>query len=640
MRNKTTLILFFAFTYIAQAQQFSEKHFKDIVESEKKANAWKISPKLFSSTSDYDIVYHRCSWQVNPAAVYIAGNIVTYFKPLVANFDSIKFDLSDSLTVDSVKYHSTALLFTHIGNVITAFLPAVIPANILDSISVYYKGVPPSTGFGSFDTTMHAGVPILFTLSQPYGASDWWPCKNSLTDKVDSVDVIVITPNGNKVASNGVLVSVTPSGPNKIFYWKHRFPIATYLICFATTNYSEYTHSIPFGATNTLVQNFVYPEDSSYAASKTPDIIPVMQLYDTLFGIYPFANEKYGHAEFGWGGGMEHQTMTFCGDFYHELIAHELGHHWFGDKVTCASWEDIWLNEGFASYVTGLTYEHMFGGIYWMIFKSTRIDNVTSQPDGSVWCNDTTDVNRIFDGRLSYDKGAMILHQLRWVIGDSAFFTAIGNYLTDPALSYGFAHTSDLKAHFETSSGQNLTWYFNDWFTGEGFPTYNITWNQSGSMVNFTVNQTQSHVSVPFFELPIPVEFKNAAQDTIIRFNHTSSGQTFSVTLPFVVDSVKFDPELWIISRNNTVTSVQENELAQQVSIFPNPAHDKLQVTLGKSYPNMSLKLLDVSGRTVKTLTANGMKAISVDMNGIAKGNYVLQLCAGKVSASKNIIVK
>jgi aminopeptidase N len=363
-------------------------------------------------------------------------------------------------------------------------------------------------------------------------------------------------------------------------------------------------------------------------------------LYDTLFGVYPFSDEKYGHAEFGWGGGMEHQTMTFVTAFDHELIAHELGHHWFGDKVTCASWRDIWLNEGFATYLTGLTYEHMFGGIYWPIYKSLKLNSITSAPGGSVWCSDTTDVNRLFDGRLTYDKGAGILHQLRWVIGDSAFFSAIRNYLNDPALSYGFAHTSDLKAHFEASSGQNLTWYFNDWFTGEGFPTYQISWGRSGNTVSLTVNQTQSDPSVPFFELPLPIEFKDATHDTIVRLSNTFSGQTFSVTLPFTVDSVKLDPELWLITNYNTVNSVYENELAKQVSVFPNPAHDKVQVVFARPFANMSLKLVDISGKTVKEASANGMKNISIDLGGIAKGNYILRLSSDKLIANKKVIIQ
>jgi len=642
LKHRILLFLFSFFIGFAQAQMPTDKHFQDIALNEMKANAGKIDPVPFNSVSDYHITYHRCEWVVDPAVNHIAGKITTYFKPLVANFNAIRFNLTDSLSVNSINYHGTLLPFTHSGGLITATLPAVVGINALDSVSVTYAGVPPSSGFGSFIKGVHSGVPVIWTLSEPYGASDWWPCKNSLTDKADSIDVIVTTPTGNKVASNGLLVATTPSGANTVFHWKHRYPIATYLICFATTNFSVFSYNVPYGATNVLVQNFIYPEDSAGAnnANNLQDIIPVMQLYDTLFGMYPFADEKYGHAEFGWGGGMEHQTITFCSAFYHELIAHELSHHWFGDKVTCASWQDIWLNEGFASYVTGLTYEHMFNGQYWMAFKSSRINSVTNLPDGSVWCNDTTDVNRIFDSRLSYNKGAMILHQIRWVIGDSAFFAALRNYLTDPNLSYGFAHTSDLQAHFEASSGQSLGWYFNDWFYGQGYPSYQIDWNQTASTVNLTVNQTQSHPSVSFFKLPLQIEFKGAGHDTLIRLSDTLQAQAFSVTLPFTVDSVKLDPALWLITKNNVVTSLNDNELSQQIKIFPNPASDKLQVTFAQPFANMTLKLMDINGRTMKLLSAEGMHTVTIDLSSFAKGAYLLQFNSGRNTATKKIIVQ
>lgn len=642
-------ILFFSLFAHAQLVPFSEKDQEAIARSEMHAHvglpaeasakAGKLNQSTLYTINNYDIKYHRCVWNIDPAVRFIKGEITTYFKPSTAALDSIHFNMSDSLTADSVKYHNSKLTFSHGGDILAIAIPSVIAINTLDSVSVFYKGVPTSTGFGSFIQDTHSGTPVIWTLSEPYGASDWWPCKNSLTDKADSIDVIVTTPKAYRAAGNGLLVSETLSGTNKIYHWKSRYPIATYLICTAVTNYVQYSHNVPFGANNLPVLNYVYPEDSAAAALQTPDIVPVMQLYDTLFGIYPFKDEKYGHAQFGWGGGMEHQTMTFITSFGHELIAHELGHHWFGDKVTCASWRDIWLNEGFATYLSGLTYEHMFNGYWWMNFKRGRINNVTSQPGGSVWCDDTTSVGRIFDSRLSYAKGGMILHQLRWVIGDSAFFAAIRNYLNDPKHAYGFAHTSDLQSHFEVSSGQNLAWYFNDWFTGQGFPSYQLKWDQRNDTINLIVIQTQSHASVPFFELPLPIEFKNQTHDTIVRISNTFSGQSFSIKIPFPVDSVKIDPMLWLITANNTVTSVKENQLPQ-FSVFPNPAHNKLYVTLSKAVDHLKVKITDVSGRTIKEISANGLKELEINTDGVAGGFYFIQFVSGNNVSCQKIIVQ
>jgi aminopeptidase N len=639
-------ILFFSFAFcflLVKAQQApTNEQFLKLVESEKQAHVSITTPTPLTTISDYDVIYHRCEWQVDPAVRSITGKVTTYFKPLTTNFDSIKFNLTDSLTVDSVKYHNSPLLISHSGNIINALLPSVIPMNTLDSVSIYYHGVPANSGFGSFVQSTHSATnntPVIWTLSEPNGASDWWPCKNSLTDKADSIDVIITSPSAYRAASNGLLVSETIIGSNRICHWRHRYPIATYLICLAVTNYVQYTSYVPFNLTNLLELSYVYPEDSANVVTQTPADIPIMQLYDSLFGIYPFMKEKYGHVEAGMT--EEHQTMTFFGitSFGFETLAHELAHHWFGDKITCASWHDVWLNEGFATYLSGLCYEHMQNGYWWMPFKVMRMNWATSVPNGSVWCPDTLDYNRIFDSNLSYGKGAMILHQLRWILGDATFFAAINNYLNDPLLAYGFAHTYDLQHHFEIASGQNLTWYFNDWFTGKGFPSYQINWNQVTDTVHLTVNQTQSDPSVTFFALPLPIEFKNATKDTIIRLQNNFSGQNFSVHIPFNVDSVKLDPQLWIITANNLVSSVNENEILKYVSVFPNPVHDHLQIIFSKPFDNMTMKLLDVTGREIKNIFANNKSNVTIDCKETASGFYLLQFNSAGQTASKKIII-
>ena len=226
--------------------------------------------------------------------------------------------------------------------------------------------------------------------------------------------------------------------------------------------------------------------------------------------MYPYSKEKYGHAEFGWGGGMEHTTMTFMGGWNRGLIAHELAHQWFGNKVTCGSWEDIWLNEGFATYLAALVIENFDGETSFKAWRSSSINYITSQSSGSTFVTDTTSVNRIFDGRLSYNKGAMILHMLRYKLGDDPFFQGIKNYLADPKIAYGYARTIDLQRHLEAVSSIDLTEFLNDWFLGEGYPTYQVTWyqNPTNKEVQFTVNQNQSHSSVSFFEMPLACKSK------------------------------------------------------------------------------------------------------------------------------------
>ncbi|MBE0648227.1 MAG: T9SS type A sorting domain-containing protein [Bacteroidales bacterium] len=639
MKTSLLLLIFFS-SFISLAQNpFSPDQLDEIAAMEMKANLGRFSLPIGNLITDYDIRYHRCAWEVDPAQRFIQGEVTTWFVPISAGFDTLRFNLSASLTVDAVMYHSVSIAFIHANEMLTIPLPSAIGLSVLDSISVFYQGVPPSTGFGSFNTEEHNGIPVMWTLSEPYGASDWWPCKNGLTDKADSMDIFITHPSGNRAASNGILVSEIAIGDEMTAHWKHRYPIATYLVCLAVTNYATYSDWVPYETSLVEVLNYVYPEDSASAAIQTPGVIPVMQLFDTLFGLYPFANEKYGHCQFNWGGGMEHQTFTFMGSFGHELVAHELAHMWFGDMVTCGSWEDIWLNEGFATYLSGLTYEHMFNGVWWKPFLRNRMDKVTAWPDGSVWCNDTTSVGRIFDSRLSYAKGAMILHQLRWVIGDDAFFTAVNNYLYDPDLIYGFAYTSDLKAHLEATAGQDLTWYFDDWYTGQGYPSYQINWSQSGDSVMLLIGQTQSNPSVPFFELPLPIQFKNQTQDTIIRLDHHFSGEVFNLSIPFQVDSVKLDPELWLITTNNQISSIPENSIDKEILVAPNPVRDRLQITFFKSFETMIIQVVDESGKMVQESDASNMRSVTLNFEGRSSGFYFIRFLSGDGTYLRKIVV-
>ena len=620
----------------------------NIPEMEQKAQSAKSKSMLSGAANTYDLKYHRCIWAVDPAINYIKGAITSYFKPTVSGFSTMQFDLDNSFTIDSVKYNNTNLSFAQLpSSILEITFPTVLPSNILDSVSVYYQGIPPNTGFGSFIQTTHGTppTPVIWTLSEPFGARDWWPSKQDLNDKIDSLDIIVTVPSGNRVASNGVLKSETISGTDKIFHWKTKHPIAAYLVAIGVTNYSVYSDFVPLSPTDSIeVLNYVYPEDFISAQTLTPDIINVIKLYDSLTITYPFADEKYGHAQFGWGGGMEHQTMSFVVSFNHSLIAHECAHQWFGDHVTCGSWQDIWLNEGFATYFEGLTEERYFPAV-WYAWKLDKITSVTSLPDGSVLCDDTTSVGRIFNGRLTYNKGSYLLHMLRWKMGDAAFFLGIKNYLNDPTLAANYAKTPDFKAHMESVSGLNLTSFFNEWYYNQGFPSYQINYSQIGTAVNITASQTQSHPSVSFYEMPIPIKFIGMlGQDTTIVFDHTFSGQTFSATVNFPILSAQFDPELWIMSANNTSTGITNYEFNDEINIFPNPTNENITLYfLLKNQEDLKIELIDITGKkiinTIETFSS-GTSTKLINLEVFANGIYALKITGRDINFTQKVIKK
>jgi len=599
------------------------------------------------TTNNYDLKYHRFFWFINPAQRYISGSVTSYFVATSGIMNSLQFQLTDSLSADSALFNGNITKVDHTDNVITIPLNPAVSFGKLDSVTVFYHGVPGMSGFGSFENYVHNGAPSMWTLSEPYCASDWWPSKNDLTDKIDSIDVFVVMPKGNHVASNGILVSETPwNTTSTLAHWKHRYPIASYLIAIAVTNYARYSDYYKTGSDSIEVLNYVYPEDSLDLRAKTPDVLKSMALFEQLFSPYPFRKEKFGHAECNIGGGMEHQTMTFLGknSFNHFIFTHELAHQWFGDMITCGSWGDIWLNEGFATYCLGLSDEFLSGENTFKSYMNDARSTILSQPQGSVFCNDTTIVPRIFSSSLTYYKGAYLLHMLRWLLGDTDFFQGLRIYLNDPGLKYGFAHTSDLKKHLENQSGKDLTRFFADWFYGTGIPGYNVQVKQQQDLNTLvTIDQTQFNSNVSFFNMVLPIEFKGAKNDTIISFDHTYSGQKFEFNPYFRIDSVFFDPKNKILFYQSAVilnqVTLLQNVNDNNISILPNPANGILNVQHSSGILNL-IQILNLEGKSESVLpTKQDDSLLVLNIQALQPGMYILKLGTADWIETKKFVV-
>lgn len=626
------LLLFFTF---AHAQ---DSELEAIAKSE---SLRFINPTIFQNATtksdNIDVTYYNCYWNIDPSQNFISGNVQVNFHLTSSNADTLYFDLSNSLVCDSIVFHQQSVSFLHQNNQLLISALGILSN---DSIIIHYHGVPSSSGFGSFKQGTHQGSPIIWTLSQPYGASDWWPCKNTLNDKADSIDLFIDVPSDRVAVSNGILINQQSNGNSKTYHWKHQFPIASYLIAFAVTDYSLIEFNVPFDTTNTLVQNYVYPEDSVFASTQLLNIIPTMQLFDSLFGVYPFYKEKYGQAQFGWGGGMEHQTISFITNFGHELMAHELAHHWFGDKITCNSWEDIWLNEGFATYLSGLTYEYLYPANYWLQFKKGKINSVTSLKWGSVKCSDTTSVGRIFNSRLTYNKGAMILHQLRFVIGDQPFFTALRNYLNDATLAFKNATTTNLKIHFETTSGLNLDEYFNSWYEEEGYPSYKIVWSQLGNQVALNCSQTTSDSSVGFFKLPVPIQLVGDNKDTMLILENNFNYQNFSFNVSFKVDTIIINPNADIITAQSIALSQKQENISQYYfSIIPNPANDYINLNFNELQNNFQIQLVDMTGKVALNQKYAEAQSVNLPSTNLSNGLYYVNVMAKEFTTGQFVVV-
>lgn len=593
------------------------------------------------ASQNFKVNYYRCNWYIDPAIRYITGTVTVYFT-LTASTNSIKLDLSNSLQTDAVTGTKVSG-FTHTSDVLSINFTSSFAAGYRDSINISYHGVPDNTGFGSFITDVHNGIPVAWSLSEPYGSKDWWPCKNNMQEKADSLDVFIKHPSQYKAASNGLLQSevLVDNGLKLITHYKHRYPIATYLVCFAVTNYTVFENNIPLGSTNLPMITYCYPESKTLFESRTPLVINAMKLYHEKFGDYPFLKEKYGHVQFNWGGGMEHQTNSFIVTASESLMAHELAHQWFGDKVTASGWENIWLNEGFATFCTYYYLENK-SSTPTTFYRKALIRDVTSEMGGSVKVYDTTDLNAIFSSRLSYNKGAFLLYMLRHKISDSLFFKGVKTYLNTPGVAYGNATTNDFKKIMENVGGQNLDRFFYQWYEKEGYPSYDIKWSSLGdNYVRLQINQQSSHPSVLFFETELDLKFISGSREKTITVDSKFNGQVFLQDIGFIPDTVIVDPEAWLLSKNNSSTKINlPNSGAGAATVFPNPLQTSSKLYLHDFKETVAeVNIFAANGQLVLSRTVNlvnGTTLINLNTTNWSRGVYTAKI----TSASEKIHVR
>ena len=633
MKQFYVLALMLSFIQIFAQNEEAER--KSMIRNEAQRYAKMIDYNVNPNTLNYDLKYQRLEMDLDPALYFVKGTVTSHFVPN-ENISSIYFDLSNVLTVSEVKYHGVNLAFTQLSTKeIKIDFSTPITSGTLDSLSIKYAGAPDTAGSAgdAFTTSTQGGTPVLFTLSEPYGAQEWFPTKQSMNDKIEKLDIMITTPSQYNVASNGKLFSEkTLPGNKKLTFWQTNYPIPAYLVALGITNYTKFNDTM--GNPPFPFVNYVYPSTASNSGTManinwTKDL---MNMFEEYFGPYPYRDEKYGHMQFGWGGGMEHATMSSMGGFSKPLIAHELAHQWFGDKVTTGAWNDIWLNEGFATFGAHLANEKLImTNNQFRSFLLDEMNFVTSEPGGSVYVSDANlgSTWTVFSSRLSYSKAGYVVRMMKWILGDVVFYQALKEYHSRPNLAYNYVRTDDLKNSLLQSTGKDFTEFFNDWIYGQGYPTYQIKWNQTADKVlRFKVGQTQSHPSVSFYEMPLPIKVTGTAGQVVyLTLDHTSNNQGFAEALPFNVASVQFNYDYQMLTRGSTVTKdtgilAVSDASNNDLRIYPNPVKD--QLSLDGISNNENYEIFSLDGKRVKSGTLSTKKAINV--NALTKGVYILKI--------------
>ncbi|MFT5515013.1 MAG: aminopeptidase N [Rhodothermales bacterium] len=601
-----------------------------------------------SSPSSFDAGFYDLNLRVELSPNWLVGR-VGVFGTATTTMSELTLDLDSAMRVDSV--HSGAgerLTFSHQADGLVITLPSARAAGQPVGVTVFYQGLPEGGALGGFVfDDLANGSPVVWSLSEPYSARTWWPSQDHPSDKADSVWVTVDAPRPMTVGSNGLAEEVQDlPGDYRRFVWRHRYPIATYLVSVAIAEYDvhEQDYLRPPGLAAQLgpltlpLIHYSYAGNGAFLGSHPQfgfqyitEILPVLEGW---FGAYPFAREKYGHAQFTFGGAMEHQTLSSMTTNYRGTMAHELAHQWFGDMISPRTWPHLWLNEGFATYGE-LAYwkESEFEGVYDQIFDIYF--NRALEASGTVVVQDTTDVLDMFAHSRVYSKGWMVLRMLEGLIGEEDFRQVLRSYAEDPALQHGTATTADFQRIAEEVSGIDLQRFFSQWLTnGTGHPVYEATWGyraEAGAWhIDLTLTQTQSETqsNTPVFEMPVwlHVETRGGPEDLLV-FNGART-QRYSLRTAAEPISLAVDPDRWILRGPDVKTTgvVQGEEFPRlpALSLYPNPAVDRLTLESSDPIPFLA-RVLDALGREVARVSMPAFGRVTIPLTGLASGVYAVQ---------------
>lgn len=465
----------------------------------------------------------------------------------VTLLDTIVFNFYDNMAISTLLMNNNEQRYTRSDNKI--FIPCAITEKDTFRISIVYSGTPLMEDYTSFVFGEINEIPLVYSINEPISASRWFPSNDIPTDKV-LLDMR-ITADSNLVSiSNGKLISVNSSNDKKTYYWKTIYPISTYLISLNTSKYAHFEDTYT-GLLNQKMDIHYFPVINHLEEAKTDweDHPQMIKVFAELFGEYPFIEEKYGVTEFLWmSGAMEHQTITSVGynlstgrKYFNDILIHELAHQWWGNAVGPATWKDIWLNEGFATYSEALYDEALYGkgGLSGAMnrFYSIYFNGTLYNPE------------ELFS-KTVYDKGAWVLHMLRNEIGENTFFALLRNYFE--TYKYKNASTNDFKALAEKMSGKDLTKFFDQWvFTGEGIPMIEygkvLKKEKNKLYLDLELRQIQEQSIVYDIPIRIKIYYKNNS-DEIIKLRLNKREELFRIELKDEIEQIAFDPDTHILA--------------------------------------------------------------------------------------------
>ncbi len=530
-----------------RGQKRHDHVYLEAAEKEKAAKKM-LNEKIVATPNQelYDVQHYFLDLTLNTTGFTgtLTGTVTTTAEVIGDSISQMDFNMIVNLITLDTTAGGNPTSFSKLADILTVQLDRTYYAGETVSVGIHYTTDFRNINFTNhFELSSHNSQEMIYTYSEPYGASEWWPCKDLNTDKADSLDLRINVAEGLVVASNGRLVTDFNFGSWHRYYWRTSYPISTYLVSLAIYPYETYSdwYKPQAGGASMEVAFYVFPDHMDSVQTNYAQTVPMIDAFASVFGEYPFLDDKYGHAEFTAGGGMEHQTISSMGNWTEDLIAHELSHQWWGNMVTCADFSHIWLNEGLAMWSEAYWKEQRYGfGVY-----KSHMQGITHFGPGTVIVEDPA-TEDIFDVGLTYFKAGWVIHMLRGVLGDTDFFAGLAQYRANH--EYSSATTADLQAAMETASGRDLETFFQQWIYDEYFPIYRMDWVPGPGANEITVTIDQIQTEGGLFTMPVPLRIVTDVSTTDLKVENNQLSQQFVLPVDGSVQSVNLDPDRWILS--------------------------------------------------------------------------------------------
>ncbi|MEE9430647.1 MAG: M1 family metallopeptidase [Melioribacteraceae bacterium] len=503
-----------------------------------------------SSNKDIDVLHYDINIELDTEKEKIICTVQITGIVKKEKLKSIRFNFYDNFNINNVLLNNKIAKYVNEDNHLT--IANSIEQDDTFFVKVEYSGTPKNLGFGSFNFDEFNGSSVVYTLNEPIYASTWFPCNDVPLDKVQ-MDISITNDSSKTSLSNGVLEDITVEGSKKIYHWKTKYPIATYLISILSANYVKFSDKYIYETKDEAdldtmnIDYYVFPEHLENAKDDFDIHLDAIEFFSETFGQYPFIEEKYGVAEFMWSmGAMENQTITGIGknfisgnDFFTGMLVHELAHQWWGNAVTVSDWEDIWLNEGFATYSEALYWEYKSG------FSSLQ----STMNSYLINFENTTLINpKNMFGRTTYNKGAWVLHMLRREVGDDIFFEILRMYFN--TYKYKNTSTEEFIQLAEQTSQKDLTHFFAQWvYEGKGnleveYYFKNISIDNK-NVVNIKIEQVQSVYENYHFPLDVDLYYNDGSKSRHTFFIDEND-ITLSLPVDNLVNRIMLDPDGWL----------------------------------------------------------------------------------------------